>query len=88
MLLLALWRDGLSGESLRHHLCGTNPDSPAGGFVVACPALRGGAGPVFVAAYSGGRRVSWTLLTVLFGLGALLVSKKELIATLREQNQV
>ncbi|MGB5045858.1 MAG: hypothetical protein WBO11_12940, partial [Nitrospira sp.] len=29
-----------------------------------------------------------TLLTVLFGLGALLVSKKELIATLREQNQV
>ena len=29
-----------------------------------------------------------TLLTVLFGLGALLVSKKELIETLREQNQV
>jgi hypothetical protein len=29
-----------------------------------------------------------TLLTVLFGLGALLVSKKELIATLREQKQV
>ena len=29
-----------------------------------------------------------TLLTVLFGLGALLVSKKELIETLREQHQV
>ena len=29
-----------------------------------------------------------TLLTVLFGLGALLVSRKELIETLREQNQV
>lgn len=29
-----------------------------------------------------------TLLTVLFGLGALLMTKKELIETLREQNQV
>jgi hypothetical protein len=29
-----------------------------------------------------------TLLTVLFGLGALLITKKALIATLREQNQV
>jgi cytoskeletal protein CcmA (bactofilin family) len=29
-----------------------------------------------------------TLLTILFGLGALLMTKKELITTLREQNQV
>ena len=29
-----------------------------------------------------------TLLTILFGLGALLMTKRELIATLREQNQV
>ncbi len=29
-----------------------------------------------------------TVLTILFGLGALLMTKKELIATLREQNQV
>jgi hypothetical protein len=29
-----------------------------------------------------------TLLTILFGLGALLMTKRELIAALREQNQV
>ena len=29
-----------------------------------------------------------TVLTILFGLGAMLMTKREIIATLREQNQV